>query len=292
MYNRILDYREGSIDDGTLKLKSMKKIFILLFVSLFASVSCSDDDKSILVDKAVVEFIETKYSGAQIRHCEYNSNGLIEVEILHDLLLKEVYFDKKNNWVYTSWDVKLSELPTVVKESVAMAYPDYVIDEADFIEREAGSVYEVELEKGDVTVVLFVTPEGVIIDSSTDEPGPSPVISDSVRMFLQAKYPGSVILDYGKNANGMLEVEFIHDYTEKDAFFDNEGNWVFTSWEVSVSSLPDAVNAVLAKVYPQFYVDNADYVERPEIVYYEIELQRGDFEQIVFVSPDGEILNE
>lgn len=271
----------------------MKKLFPILIFSLLAFVSCSDDDdKSIPVDNAVVEFINAKYNGAKIRHAEYDGNGLIEVEILHDSRLKDVYFDKDNKWVYTSWDVRVAEIPAVVKESVVVAYPDFVIDDVDFIERETGNFYEVELDKGNATVVLFVTPEGEILDSSTGEPGTSPVVSDEMRLFLKEKYPGSVIIDYGKNANGMLEVDIMHDNIEKDVYFDNEGNWVYTSWDISPASLPDKVNAALAAAYPQFYVDDADYIERPEIVYYEIELQDGNFEKVVFVSPEGEILNE
>ena len=75
----------------------MKKLFPILLFSLLAFVSCSDDDdKSIPVDNAVVEFINAKYNGAKIRHAEYDGNGLIEVEILHDSRLKDVYFDKDN----------------------------------------------------------------------------------------------------------------------------------------------------------------------------------------------------
>ena len=63
-----------------------------------------------------------------------------------------------------------------------------------------------------------------------------------------------------------------------------------TNWDVPADYLPDAVKQVLAVAYPQFFVDDADYVERPEILYYEIELEKGGVEIVVFVTPEGEIL--
>ena len=63
----------------------MKKLIPIFILSLFAFVACSDDDdKSIALSDSVVEFIKSKYNGADIRHAEYDGNGLIEVEILHD----------------------------------------------------------------------------------------------------------------------------------------------------------------------------------------------------------------
>ena len=88
----------------------------------------------------------------------------------------------------------------------------------------------------------------------------------------------------------MFEIDILHENVEKDVYFDRDGNWVETNWDVPADYLPDAVNQALAKAYPEYIVDDADYVERPEIIYYEIELQKGGVEIVVYVTPEGEIL--
>lgn len=270
----------------------MKKLIPIFILSLFAFVACSDDDdKSIALDNSVVEFIKNKYKGADIRHAEYDSNGLIEVEILHDSRLKDVYFNSAKKWVYTSWDLKLTEVPAVVKESLVEAYPDFTLDEADFIEREDRNYYEVELKKKGSEIIVFVSPEGVILDSSTGEPGTKPAISDAVRNFIKEKYPNATIEDYGRNANGMFEVDIIDGGIEKELYFDSKDNWVQTNWDVPVAKLPNEVTSAVSANFPDHRIDDADYVERPEIEFYEIELEKGGAEKVVYISPDGEVLS-
>lgn len=269
----------------------MKKLFPIFILSLLAFVGCSDDDdKSIPLDESVVQFVESKYPGSKIRHSEYDDNGLIEVEIVHDARIKDVYFNTKNEWVYTSWDVKLTELPAVVKNAVVAAYPEFTIDDVDFVERGDEAFYEVELDKRGADIFVYVTPEGEILESSGGVPGGKPVVTDAMRAFIDEKYPGAVIEDFGYNANGLFEIDILHENVEKDVYFDADGNWVETSWDVAESYLPDAVNQALAKAYPEYIVDDADYVERPEIIYYEIELQKGSVEIVVYVTPEGEVL--
>ena len=136
----------------------MKKLIPFFILSLFAFVACDDDDdKSIAISDKVVEFIQNKYSGADIRHAEYDGNGLIEVEIIHDSRMKDVYFNSAEEWVYTSWDVRHDEVPAIVKESLVAAYPDFILDDVDFIERNEMSYYEVELEKGGAEIVAVDT---------------------------------------------------------------------------------------------------------------------------------------
>lgn len=270
----------------------MKKLFPIFVLSLFAFVACDDDDdKNLPLSKNVVEFIESKYNSAVIRHSEYDDNGLIEVEILHESLVKDVYFTTADEWVYTSWDVRLANLPAVVKEAVTNTYPDFVLEEADYVERPNLSYYAVEIEKGNADVIVYVSPEGEILDASTGEPGTKPVLSDAVRSFIAEKYPAAKIVEYSYTVNGLLEVDIVDGVIEKDVYFDSNDAWVQTDWDVSADTLPDAVLKAIAELYPQYFVDSAEYVERPEgVVFYTVELEQGNTEIVVNVTPDGEVL--
>lgn len=271
----------------------MKKLFPILLLSLFAFVACSDDDddKNVELNNVVLEFIDSKYPGAKVRGSEYENNGLLEVEIVHENRVKELYFDSQSNWVFTSWDVRIADLPVLVKESVANAYPDYIIDEVDYVERPSITYYSVELEKGKESVMAYVSADGVILDSSTGEPGTKPALNEAVRSFISENYPNARIVEYEYTYNGLLEVDIVDGALEKEVYFDRENNWVQTDWDVPVNSLPDTVLNALAAAYPQYFTDSAEYVERPGgVVFYQVELEKGETEILVNVTPDGEIL--
>lgn len=144
----------------------MKKLFPVFIFALLAIVACNDDDDNgVAVPDALKTFVESKYPGATIRHAEYSNGGLLEVEIWHDERMKDVYFDRSNQWVYTEWDVAIAELPEAVTAAVSAAYPDYRIDDADYEERPNVVCYEVEIEKGNFENVVYVTADGEILES-------------------------------------------------------------------------------------------------------------------------------
>ena len=142
----------------------MRKIFPILLFAVLAFVACDNDDRRVEVNNTMRNFIEQKYDGAEILYAETEDRGMIDVDITHDGIHKDVYFDKKNNWVYTSWDVMLDEVPAAAVEAVENKYPSYIIADVDYIERPSGISYKFDIEKGEWDREVYVTPEGIIID--------------------------------------------------------------------------------------------------------------------------------
>ena len=140
----------------------MKKLLQILFISLLALWSC--DEENIPVNKEIRSFIEQKYEGAKILYAEKDFNGEIDVEIIHDNISKEVKFNRKNQWINTSWDVAIHQLPDIVQESVQNSYPQYIIEDADYVETPTGDYYRIELEKGEWEKIILVTADGEIIN--------------------------------------------------------------------------------------------------------------------------------
>lgn len=144
-----------------IKRTTMRKLIlpIVLFAAIVALAACHDDD-NVVVNDEIRNFIEQKYAGARILGAEREFNGDVDVDISHDGIHKDVYFDRNNVWIYTSWDVYPSQLPDVVKAAVQSEYPGYVIDDADYIQRESGDYYRLEIEKGVIEKTVLVSPEG------------------------------------------------------------------------------------------------------------------------------------
>lgn len=141
----------------------MKKLSILL-LTIFAFASCDFDDHKIILDKAVENFISEKYEGARILQAESESLGTIEVEFIHDGRKKTAYFEKRSNdWIYTTWDVTMSEVPDAVKETLQNNYSGYEIEDINYVERPTENYYEFELEKGVIEIVRHITPDGELL---------------------------------------------------------------------------------------------------------------------------------
>lgn len=268
----------------------MKKLFPIILFALIAGITAcdDDDDKKVAVNEAVKSFIEQRYEGATIREAEYDRDGLLDVEFLHDGLVKDAYFNSANVWLYTEWDIALASLPKVVTDAVAQAYPDFRIEEADFIETENNSYYEIEIDKGGVEQWVFVTVDGVIVENGSDGATPSP--NDTIKSFIQEKYPDAAIIDTDKDKAGLIEVEILHENIIKDVYFDSSFAWVYTKWDIAIASLPSAVRNAVADAYPAYTIDDADYIQSSTAECYKLELEIGNFEEVVYVTPDGEIV--
>lgn len=140
----------------------MKKLLPILFISLFALLAC--EEENIALNNDIRNFIEQKYEGATILYAEKDFNGEIDVEIIHGNIRKEVKFNRKNSWINTTWDVAINELPGAARESILDKYPEYRIDDVDYVETPTGDHYKVELERGEREKIVFVTAEGEILN--------------------------------------------------------------------------------------------------------------------------------
>ena len=98
-------------------------------------------------------FLDERYPGARIIELDREMNGY-EVDIVHEGRGKEVIFDLDGNWVMTSWDIRLVEVPEVVKNAALAQY---------FVETPSASYYLIELERGEREVKVKVAADGTVL---------------------------------------------------------------------------------------------------------------------------------
>lgn len=136
---------------------------LVLFSAIAVLASCSDDDDNkAVVCNQVKSYITQNYPGAIIRDAEY-SRGYFEVEIYHDARIKDVYFDGSDNWVATKWDVSIADLPAAVVTSLTENFPEYRIDDVDYVVTPERETYYVELERGNYERAVYITADGTIL---------------------------------------------------------------------------------------------------------------------------------
>lgn len=128
----------------------------------------NDNFQPTVIPQAITDAINEMYPGATILEFDSEKTGF-EVDILHNNIYKDVYFNTGNEWLYTEWDIKEVNLPAIIMNAYkASEYKDYRIDDIDVIENPTGISYVLELEKGNDEVKMTISSEGKIEDVRKD----------------------------------------------------------------------------------------------------------------------------
>ena len=211
------------------------------------------------------------------------------------------WFNGSGKWCMTESEITYEMLPTAVKTAFASSeYASWKLDDIDKLERagmEIIYVIEVEARSGNVEkeADLYFSRDGVIIKTVIDENPdydyedylPSDIESE-IRNLVNTKYPGAVIMDIEYDDNA-IEVEIVHEKKGKDVYFSIDKTWIRTEWDVRKSELPTAVTNSINADYPSWKIDDAEYVETPLENWYKIELEKGESEIKIRITPEGNI---
>lgn len=112
---------------------------------------------------AIKSFIETRYANARIVEWERESNSIIEVDIIHDNISKDLKFTADSEWISTDWDINPRNLPQAVTAKLGTDYPQHHIDDAEYVETPNGDYYLVELESGNQEIKVRISADGTIL---------------------------------------------------------------------------------------------------------------------------------
>lgn len=139
---------------------------ILTAISLLSFTSCDDifwRDYSSILDKEVVEFVESNYPGSKIVDVDLEGR-YSEVEIRDGRIHRTVYFDRDNCWIRTESDLRYRDLPTVVAKAIKESkYGDFRVDDIDLIETPQEEYYIIDLERRGMDVELKISINGEIL---------------------------------------------------------------------------------------------------------------------------------
>lgn len=261
--------------------------------------SCNDEDNNgtIVVPAALENAFAEKYPTVNNERWKTRGNYYVA-----DFRLGQgeasAWFTSGGDWQMTETDVVYQQLPPAVKTAFeGSEYGRWTIDDVDLLERPAmETIYVIEVESGELEYDLYYSADGILLKRVVEEDDDSihylpAAVPEEVRQFVEQHYPGAMIVD-AEVEDGQLEVDILHDRIGKEAVFYLSGKWMFTSWEVALSALPAAVTQAIAQApeYAGFRPDEADFYETPAGEYYEVELERGESEISVRLTPQGEFV--
>lgn len=259
--------------------------------------SCSSDDDFLTsneVPEAVQNTFEELYKTRSVTW--EMDEGMMKAEFRNNGKETEAWFTHNGTWVKTETDCT-HDLPEYVKNYIATNYPDYTIDDADYVETPTETYYDIELEhptKQDVH--LKIKTDGTVTGGQepTNQQGgtteqPTGNSMTAAQTTFTKMYPG--VQAEWEMDKGMVKAEFYYNGEEAEAWFKQDGTWVKTEFDYH-STLPTAVQNYIATNYAEYTVDDVEWIETPAGNYFEIELDHRTKTDIkIRIKTDGTLVS-
>lgn len=158
-------------------MRTKLSVLLLCLCGLTLLAACNDSRQK---QKAPAENVATPihnllkqmYPTATILKSEKEKNGT-EVEIQEKDKRKEVWFDAKDQWVSTYWEISARDVPVAVMDALqSSAYNQYDVKDITVIERPDGLFYDFELKQDNNEIHVVLDSEAQIVTkSATLSPG-------------------------------------------------------------------------------------------------------------------------
>ena len=270
-----------------------KKVFILLLLAGLALTGCEKEVNKHEAQINVFEsFLINKYpavGGFEWSEKTVNDNVYDLATFTYSTESKATYNAKawfergKGKWRMTEIDITFDELPDAVKQAFqASEYADWRIEEVEKMERDGLEIkYEIEVKKEGSEADLYYAPDGILLDVIPDNPGndnsgslPLPAYDDIIA-FINAHF---------------IKVKILHENRKKQVRFDLDAHWLFTKCKVELNEVPQTVvDAFNGSEYANYEIDEIEFYETPQGTYYVFELEMGDDEIEIKITPDGTV---
>jgi hypothetical protein len=148
----------------------MKNIYIVLLYGAFMNISAYA--RKISADKVpslVAMAFKIKFLNAADAHWEMENEKNYEVNFKVGNAKQSAVFDATGKWMESESEIKVSELSSAAKESIAKQFPGFKIEEAEkYEDAEHGSCYEVEIEKGKDTFDVLIRVTGEVLSQKAE----------------------------------------------------------------------------------------------------------------------------
>ena len=117
-------------------------------------------------------------------------------------------------------------------------------------------------------------------------------IPKQARQAFETMFPGATHVEWDKEFSS-YKAEFYHEGHEKEALFDNEGNWMLTKTELSIVEVPAPVMDA-AREHSDWEIDDVCLFEQADgvVAYYVIEFDQdmSPREKRLNILPDGTVV--
>jgi hypothetical protein len=141
----------------------MKKSIMMPLLLGFGVMSCAQSTPS-----AVKSTFAKKFPNAKSVEWEKENDSEWEAEFKINEVEYSANFSNDGTWKETEHEIKESELPNAVKNTLDNQFGDYKVEEVELIETPEFSGYEIELEKGEETIELVIDNSGKVLKKKVE----------------------------------------------------------------------------------------------------------------------------
>lgn len=141
----------------------MKSLIMVTLLMGYSLVSCSQDISARDVPSVVSNAFDAAYPDA--RDIEWEKEGdQFEVEFEVKDVDQVALLDNSGNLVMYKKDIRVSELPAAVTDAIKQNYDNKQIDDADLVEKDGTTYYQVELEGGIRDEEIVFSEDGQVVN--------------------------------------------------------------------------------------------------------------------------------
>ena len=120
------------------------------------------------------------------------------------------------------------------------------------------------------------------------------ILPEIVLQAFNERFPDAKRVDWEQENDQEWEAEFKWNHAKYSANFDLKGKWLETEHEIEPTDIPanilNILDAYLNKQdYVKYEIEEAEIVESPSGIGYELELEVKNMEYEVYINPLGEI---
>jgi hypothetical protein len=109
-----------------------------------------------------------------------------------------------------------------------------------------------------------------------------------VQNSLMQTFQAAADIEWEKEAQN-YEAEFVHDSVQTNAIINPAGVLLRYKQEISQTQLPSTVMQALQAQYKEYEVEEVEKVGEGNLVYYQVELEKGIKEMQLVLAPNGTI---
>ncbi len=268
-------------------LKKLKNTIYILVFFLFGAHAVAQSISQKNVPAVVLNSFQLKFPNAEDIQWKLK-DGDYEVRCKVNDKLNEVIINYKGHILKHHQDLYVSEIPGVVLETIRSKEPFFDVGDADKIEENGKTVYEIDFKIDGKRRFFWIDGEGHLIkfrkELNDDE------IPSSIMKFIKDKFGP---LDDIERAKYVIENGKKYYIVAGDAavfLFDDKVNLLEYHKDLPESKVPSPIMKTIHKTYKGYYVRDADMTDKRGVVTYTLRMRKSGKDVFVTLNPKGRIL--
>lgn len=186
-------------------------------------------------------------------------------------------------------EVFLDELPPTVQQTIQTVAGSNTVEEIDKSVEDGDATYDVEVTRGDRTRSFTIGSAGQLIDAEVFMQELPQAVQAAIQKEAGADKPGEI----RKCVDGdevTYDVELTENGRARTLGFDSDGQLWYNEEDVNLSDAPDAVQKQIKTFAGAGKVLSVSKVFEDGEISYDAEVQDGEKEKAISVSPDGKVI--